>query len=132
MPNGSSVLSTGWALNAEPAVAPPGWVVNANWLIAAGLMAMVVEVAVVAPAAVKSIVMLVATLWERLVKVTRPATAVRLVVPCNVPLPIPLVRERVTAELLLLVQKLPNWSCKRMTGCWAKATPAIAVAEGWV
>src|SRR6266567_1324013 len=103
-----------------------------SWLKAAGLIVMVVEVAVVAPEAVKSMVILVATLCERLVKVTRPATAVRLVVPCKVPLPVPLVREAVTAVLLLLVQKLPNRSCKRMTGCWAKGTPAVAVAEGWV
>src|SRR5260221_14379035 len=93
---------------------------------------MVLELVPLNPEALKARVMLVATLWERLVKVTRPATAVRLVVPCKVPLPIPLVREAVTAELLLLVQKLPNRSCKRMTGCWAKGKPPVAVAEGWV
>ena len=37
-----------------------------------------------------------------------------------------------TSVLLLLVQKLPNWSCRRMIGCWAKATPAVAVEEGCV
>src|SRR6266704_2974904 len=31
--------------------------------------------------------MLVATLWDKLVKVTSPLTAVRLVAPCNVPAP---------------------------------------------
>src|SRR5262249_40231929 len=74
-------------------------------------------------------VILMATLWERFVKVTRPAVAVRLVVPWSVPLPAP--RAALTTVLLLLVQKLPNWSCRRRTGCWVKATPAIAVAQGW-
>jgi hypothetical protein len=45
--------------------------------------AIVVEVAFVKLPLVKLIVMLVATLCERLVKVTKPLTAVRLVVPCK-------------------------------------------------
>src|SRR5215467_13819680 len=97
---------------------------------AAALTAIVLELVPVTPEALKLRVILVATLWERLVNVTRPATAVRLVVPWRVPLPAP--RAALTTVLLLLVQKLPNWSCRRSTGCWAKATPAVAVAEGWV
>src|SRR5215510_6395857 len=91
---------------------------------------MEVELVLLREAPLKFMVMLVATLWERLVKVTRPATAVRLVVPWSVPLPA--LRAALTTVLLLLVQKLPNWSCRRMAGCWAKGTPAVAVAEGWV
>src|SRR5215469_2596802 len=93
-------------------------------------MAIMLELVPVRPEALKARVMLVATLCERLVKVTRPATAVRLVVPWRVPLPAP--RAALTVVLLLLVQALPNWSCRLMTGCWAKATPAVAVLEGWV
>ena len=62
--------------------------------------------------------------------VTTPLTAVRLVVPCNVPLPA--LRAAVTTVVLSLLRRLPNWSSIRITGCWAKATPAVAVAEGWV
>src|SRR5262245_14415523 len=91
---------------------------------------MVLELVPLRPEALKASVILAATLWERLVKVTKPLRAVRLVVPWSVPLPAP--RAALTTVLLLLVQKLPNWSCRRRTGCWAKATPAIAVAEGWV
>ena len=101
-----------------------------SWAAAAGLIAMLLEFVPLTAEALKARVMLVATLCERLVKVTRPATAVRLVAPCRMPLPAP--RAALTAVLLLLVQKLPNWSCKRITGCWAKAVPAIAVLEGWI
>src|SRR5215468_10292552 len=93
-------------------------------------MAMELELVVAAPGALNARVILVATLWDRLVKVTIPAIAVALVVPCKMPLPA--LRAALTTVLLLLVQKFPNWSCSRMTGCWAKATPAVAVAEGWV
>src|SRR6266699_875384 len=74
--------------------------------------------------------MLVATLWDKLVKVTRPLTAVRLVAPCNVPAPA--ARRAVTAVEPSLARKLPYWSSMRMIGCCAKATPAMAVEEGWV
>src|SRR5258708_13508475 len=33
---------------------------------------------------------------------------------------------------LALLRRLPNWSRTCRTGCWAKATPATALAEGWV
>src|SRR5207249_2978321 len=79
---------------------------------------------------VNAIVMLVATVCDRLVKLTRPATAVRLVAPCKTPLPA--LRAARTTVLLSLLRKLPNWSSIRITGCWAKATPAVAVGEGCV
>ena len=65
------------------------------------------------PLPVKAIVMLVATLCDRLAKVTTPSTAVRLVVPCNVPLPA--LRAAVTSVLLselplAALRTLPNWS----------------------
>ncbi len=75
-------------------------------------------------------VMLVATLCARSVKVTTPLTAVRLVVPCKVPLPA--LRAAVTTVVLSLLRRLPNWSSIRMTGCCEKATPAVAVEEGCV
>ena len=64
---------------------------------------MAVEVVLVKLPLVKLIVMFVATLCERLVKVTRPLTAVRLVLPCKVPLPA--LRAAVTTVLLSAVSK---------------------------
>src|SRR5436190_7089777 len=101
-----------------------------SWAAAAGLTAIVLELLPLKPEALKASVMLVATLWERLVKVTRPLTAVRLVVPCKVPLPA--LRVAVTTVVLLFVSRLPAASSTRITGCWAKVTPAVAVDEGCV
>ena len=71
------------------------------------------ELVPVSPEALKARVMLVATLWERLVKVTRPLTAVRLVVPCKVPLPalrVALITVLLSAVPLAVLRRLPNWS----------------------
>ena len=84
----------------------PGWALKTRRSAAAGLMAIVAELVPLTPEALKLRVILVATLWDRLGKAIRPATAVKLVVPCKVPLPAP--RAALTAVLLLLVQKLPN------------------------
>ncbi len=54
--------------------------------------------------------------------------ALKLVVPCKAPLPA--FRLAVTVVPLSLLRKLPNWSSIRTFGCWAKAAPAVAVAEG--
>ena len=59
-----------------------------------------------------------------------PPLAVRLVVPCNVPLPV--LRAALTTVLLSPLRRLPYWSSTRITGCGAKAKPAVAVLEGWV
>src|SRR5262252_1883629 len=95
---------------------------------------MMLELVPVTPDAVKARVMFVATLCERLLKVARPLAAVALSVPCKVPLPAP--RAALTTVLsdtpLALLRRLPNWSRTCRTGCWAKATPAVALAEGWV
>src|SRR5262245_46675202 len=97
-------------------------------------MAMMLELVPLRPEALKARVILVATLCERLLKVAIPLVAVALRVPCKVPLPAP--RAAVTTVLsdtpLALLRRLPNWSRTCRTGCWAKATPAVAVAEGWV
>src|SRR5437667_378854 len=74
--------------------------------------------------------MLVATLCERLVKVTTPLTAVRFVVPCKAPLPPR--RLAATTVVLSLLRRFPNWSSIRITGCGAKAAPAVAVLAGCV
>src|ERR1043166_4395008 len=73
-------------------------------------------------------VILVATLCDRLTKVATPLAAVAVSVPCKGPLPA--ARAAVTTVLLSLLRKLPNASSTRTTGCWAKTTPAVAVAEG--
>src|SRR5947208_7741814 len=91
---------------------------------------MVVEVAFVKVPLVKLIVMLVATLCARLVKVANPFEAVAVSVPCNVPLPA--LRVAVTTVLLSAVNKWPAASSMRMTGCCAKTTPVVAVDEGCV
>ena len=97
---------------------------------AAGLTTIGSDSALVRPVAVKLMVMFVATLCERLLKVTRPPAAVMFVVPCKVPLPA--LRVAVTIVLLSLVRKLPNWSSIRITGCGAKGAPAIAAGDGCV
>src|SRR5438093_3659165 len=113
LPKASWLLTTGWVPKILPTMALPGWVVKARALAAAGLMAMVVELVLVRPLLANWMVMLVAVGCERLVKVTMPSLAVRLVVPCKVPLPA--LRAAVTtAELLALplaaLRRLPNWS----------------------
>ena len=72
---------------------------------------------------------------DRFVKVMRPSTAVNVVVPCKVPVPV--LRVAVTTVLLsaaplAALRTLPNWSFTWMIGCWAKATPAVAVEDGCV
>src|SRR2546426_12803647 len=87
LPNGSWLLTTGCVPKAEPAVALPGWLVNARALAVAGLMAIAVEAALARVPLLNKRVMFVATLCDKLVKVTTPSTAAWLVAPCNVPLP---------------------------------------------
>ena len=99
-------------------------------LAGAGLTEMAPEVALVSVPLVNRMVMLVATVWERLAKVATPLAAVAVRVPWSVPLPA--ARAAVMTVLLSLVRRLPNWSSIRMAGCCAKATPAVAVVEGCV
>ena len=88
LPNWSSVRTTGWLPKTEPTAALPGCVVKARRLAAAALTAIESEIDGVAPVLVNWIVMLLATLCERLVNVTVPSDAVAiLVVPWRVPLP---------------------------------------------
>src|SRR6266567_3510773 len=117
-------------LMATAAMASPGNCTKLRLAAGAGLTAMLLETTLLRVLLVKAMVMLVATLWARLVKVTRPLAAVRLVVPCKGPLPAALAA--VTTVLLSLLRRLPKASSIRMTGCWMKARPAVAVADGWV
>ena len=91
---------------------------------------MLPEVTPANPALAKLTVIFVATLCDRLVKLTRPLAAVAVSVPCNVPPP-PF-RLAVTIVLLSLEIRFPKESSIRNTGCCAKAAPAVAVAEGCV
>src|SRR5882724_2134993 len=95
---------------------------------------MALELVLLTPEAVKAKVILVATLWARSVKVATPSVVAAVSVPCRVPLPVP--RAAVTTVLLVtplaVLRRLPNWSRTWRTGCWAKGTPAVAVAEGCV
>ena len=59
-------MSTGCVPNGPPAVALPGWVVKTRWSAAAGLTLIELEVTLVRLPLEKVIVMLVATLCERL------------------------------------------------------------------
>ena len=88
------------------------------------------EVAPVKPLLLKLIVIVVATLCARFVKLATPLTEATVSEPCSVPLPA--LRAPVTCVPVSAERKLPNWSSIRITGCWAKATPAVAVAEGCV
>ena len=83
---------------------------KARRLAAAALTAIESEIDGVAPVLVNWIVMLLATLCERLVNVTTPSTDVRLIVPCKVPLPARRVAvTTVPAEMpLAALRRLPN------------------------
>ena len=116
-------------LTVPGAAVSPG-VSNCSRANPAGLTTTLADVAPVRPALLKSIVMVVATLCDRLVKASTPLTDVRVVAPCKAPLPA--FRLAVTTVPLSLLRKLPNWSSIRIFGCWAKAAPAVPVAEGCV
>ena len=103
LPNWSLLRRTGWVTSIEPTVPLAGCVAKASCEAAAGLTAMAVEVVLVKLPLVKLMVMLVATLCARLVKVANPFTAVAVSVPCNVPLPA--LRVAVTTVLLSAVNK---------------------------
>ena len=128
-PNWSSMRTTGCWAKITPAVAvAEGCVARVSLLDAAALTATTLEVALVRLPLANWIVILVATLWERFAKVTIPATAVALVVPCKVPLPA--LRVAVTMVLKSLLRRFPNWSSIRICGWVEKATPAVAVLDG--
>src|SRR6266568_503320 len=117
-------------LMAAPAMALRGGWTKLRLAAAAGLTVMLLERALPRVPPVKVMVMLVAKLCAKLVKVTTPLAAVRLVVPCKAPLPA--LRAAVTVVELSEAIKLPNWSSILMAGCGAKATPAVATPGGWV
>src|SRR6266436_5864373 len=121
---------TGCVASGEPVRMPFGWVANTNWLAAAELTMMLPEVALVSPDAVKLIVIVVATLWDRFAKFAIPLTVVAVRVPCNVP--VPALRVAVMTRPLSVVTRLPAASSTRMTGCCANGTPAVAADEGCV
>src|SRR5207249_11844078 len=104
-------------------------------LTAAGLVAITVELELARLPLLTKRVMFVATLCDKFVNVTRPSADVWLVAPCNVPLPalrLAVTTVELSALPLAALRRFPNWSRTWMTGCWAKATPAVAVGEGWV
>ena len=65
-PKASWLLTTGWVPNIDPAVALPGCVTNARAPAAAGLIAMLVEVVLTKLPLLNKMVMLVATLCDKL------------------------------------------------------------------
>jgi len=85
LPKASCVLTAGCTPKGAPAIAEAGCVANTNRFTAAGPTTTVSEVAPARLPLLKLIVILVAALWNKFVKVTRPLTTVRLVVPCKVP-----------------------------------------------
>src|SRR5258708_5849656 len=126
LPKPSSMRTTGCCPKATPAVAAAeGCVWMVKRLAEPALTAIEPEVTPLKPLLLKPIVILVATLCDRLVKLTTPLAAVRLVVPCNVPLPA--LRLAVSTVELSALRTLPYWSSIRTSGCWAKGDPAIAV-----
>src|SRR5204863_9029594 len=116
--------------NAAPAVAVGGGCVRiVKWLAAPGPTTTLPEVAPVRLPPAKLIVIVSATLYDRLAKLATPPLAVTLVVPCNAA--VPALRVAVTT-VLSLVRRLPKTSSIRITGCCANATPAVAEVEGCV
>lgn len=122
---------TGCGAKATPAVAvAEGCVAIVNRLAAAGLTTTLPEVALLSPLLLKLIVMVPALVMDKLPNAATPFTAVTPVVPCSTPLPA--ARVALTTVLLSLERKFPNASCTWMAGCCPKATPAVALLEGWV
>src|SRR5438034_1187403 len=116
-------------------VAVPGAAISPgtnSWSFAkaAGLTAMLPEVAAVRPVAVKLRLMVVARLWDRFANVATPLTAVAVKVPCRVPLPA--LRATVTTVLLSLERRLPKASRIRIAGAGENVAPAFTVAGGCV
>ena len=54
------------------------------------------------------IVIVPAKLCDRFVNVTKPFVAIKLVMPCK--MPVPAARDAVTTVLLSALRRLPNWS----------------------
>src|SRR6266545_1303006 len=100
----------------------------ARWCAAAGATLIGLEVALVKVPLVKTSVMFVATLCDRLVNATTPLTVVAVNVPCRGPLPAP--RATVTTLPLSVLRKLPNVCSTLTCGCCAHTTPAVDVLEG--
>ena len=72
-----------------------------------------------------------AVLYDRPLNVATPLVSVTVrLLPCR--LDVPVLRAAVTVCVLSLVMTLPNGSSSVTTGCVAKATPAVAVADGCV
>src|SRR5438105_2341165 len=97
---------------------------------AAGPTTMFAEMILLKLPAAKLSVIVSTLLYDRLAKVARPLTAVAIVVPWSAS--VPLAIAALTTVLLSELIKLPDESSMRITGCWAKAAPATALAEGWV
>src|SRR5260370_16626071 len=93
-----------------------------SWTNAAELTTMLLETALLRLPLVNFRLIVVATLSERLVKVTSPLPAVIFVVARNVPLP--RVRLAGTTVLLSLLRRLANLSSNPHTGRRAKGSPA--------
>ncbi len=99
-----------------------------NWLAAAGLTTIVLEVAGARLPLVNSSVMDSALLSVRFVKVATPPDTVAVVVPWSGP--VPLFSAAVTTVALSPVSRLPYWSTSSITGWVPNACPAVAVADG--
>src|SRR3989442_1517613 len=81
LPNWSSMRITGcWANGAVTVAVAEGWVWTANRVAGAALTTMLPEVAPVKPVAEKLRVIVLATVWKRLLKGAMPLTAVAVVV----------------------------------------------------
>src|SRR6266700_778838 len=92
-------------------------------LAGAGLTEIEVEVAGDRPVLLKAMVILVATLWERLVKLMTPLRAVATVVPCKAPVP----ALRVAVKVTPAVAAPGGWV--KMVSLLADAGTTVTVAE---
>ena len=106
-------------------------VVDGGYAAAAGLITRLLDVAEISVGTLlNSSEMVSAVLSDKSVNVAMPPETVTVTVPSRGPLP--LLSEAVTCVVLSPVSRLPNWSSISTTGCVPKATPAVAVDEGWV
>ena len=114
LPFASTILITGWTVKLTPLTAPDGWVVIADAVAVPNVKLKELDVTAVSAVGVNVKVKGPAVpVSRKLVKVATPATAARVVVPDNVPVPVAIVATTLTVELVTV---LPLASTILITG----------------
>ena len=104
LPLASTILTTGWTVKSTPLTAPDGWVVIADAVAVPNVKVNDDDVTAVSAVGVNVKVKGPAVpVIRKLVNVATPATAARVVVPDNVPVPVAIVATTFTVELVTVL-----------------------------